>query len=72
MELSKEIGLHIANIRKSKSISQEELAFSSKIARSYIGAVERGEKNISVLYLKKISDVLQITLFDFFKTLNYE
>ena len=67
MELSKKIGIAISQIRKSKNISQEDLAYTCGIARSYFGAIERGEKRISVIYLKKITDKLEITLSDFFK-----
>jgi len=66
MDFSKKLGKTIVSIRKEKGISQEELAFNCGISRSYFGAIERGEKKISVAYLKKITDKLGITLSSFF------
>ena len=54
------LGLRIQQFRKKKGWSQEEFAFESGLDRSYVGGVERGERNISVLNLKKIADVLKV------------
>lgn len=67
MDLTKLIGLIIIKLRKEKGMSQEDLAFSCGIARSYFGAIERGEKRISVLYLQKITEKLDIKLSKFFE-----
>lgn len=60
------IGKKIREIRTKKSISQEKLANMAGIDRAFMGRVERGEKNISILRLKKIADVLGIQLKDIF------
>lgn len=54
------IGKNIKRIRTKEKLSQEELAFKAKLHRTYIGSVERGEKNVTVLNLVKIADALNI------------
>jgi transcriptional regulator with XRE-family HTH domain len=46
--------------RKEKGLSQERLALEAEINRTYMGGVERGEENISLLSILKITDVLQM------------
>ena len=45
-KLSQEFGKVIQNLRKEKGLSQEELGFRSNLHRTYIGMIERAEKNI--------------------------
>lgn len=59
-ELALTIGTNIREIRKNKSISQEQLALLTTIDRSYLGRIERGEVNITVEKLYQISNTLQI------------
>jgi transcriptional regulator with XRE-family HTH domain len=54
-----EIGNRIRDLRVLADLSQEKLAFESELDRTYIGSVERGERNISVINLKKISNALK-------------
>lgn len=54
------IGNNIRKNRNIKKLSQEELAFKAGLHRTYIGSVERGEKNITVLNLIKIAESLNI------------
>lgn len=44
----KEFGLRIKQLRTEKNISQEKLSFETGFHRTYIGMIERGERNISL------------------------
>jgi len=62
------LGVTLRDIRKSKNLSQEELSIKCNLHRTYIGMVERGEKNITITSLIKITDALGIDLIYFFKS----
>lgn len=62
----KQLGIRIRELRISQSVSQEKLAFICDLDRTYVGSVERGERNISVLNLKKLSASLNVSLAQFF------
>jgi transcriptional regulator with XRE-family HTH domain len=55
-----QIGKMIRELRIKASLSQEKLAFTCNLDRTYIGSVERGERNISALNLRKIAKALNI------------
>lgn len=54
------IGNRIRELRTEADFSQEKLAFACDLDRTYIGSVERGERNISVINLRKIAKALKI------------
>ena len=63
----KEFGLKIQQRRKQLGISQEELAFRAGFHRTYLGMIERAERNITLSNLKRLADALDIkikTLFE--------
>jgi transcriptional regulator with XRE-family HTH domain len=53
-----EIGKAVKTQRKSLKMSQEALADQSGIDRSHMGKIERGERNVTLLNLLRISDAL--------------
>ena len=55
-------GKNVQLYRKAMNISQEELAFRAELNRTYIGMVERAERNISLKNAKKIADALNVKL----------
>lgn len=61
------IGIRIKQVRKKKGLTQEELAEKAGINASYMGTVERGERNISIETLEKIIRGLDMTPSDFFQ-----
>ena len=65
-DLLKIIAYNIRKFRREKGISQEELADLSHVHRTYIGMLERAEKNVTVLSLDRISKALNHSIGDFF------
>ena len=53
-------GERIRALRKRASLSQEELAATCGLHRTYVGAVERGERNISLLNIVLIAHALRV------------
>lgn len=54
-------GSHLAELRKSLGWSQERLAIESGLARSYVGGIERGERNLSLINICKLSETLGVS-----------
>ena len=63
-------GANVREIRKKKKISQEELAYRADLHRTYIGMIERAEKNITLINIEKIANALEVELIDLFKLYN--
>jgi len=61
-----QLGRRIRKLREQAGISQENLGFLSGLHRTYVGAIERGERNPSVLSLKKLADALKVRVGDLF------
>jgi transcriptional regulator with XRE-family HTH domain len=55
------LGEKIRKLRKKIGISQEELGFRSGLHRTYIGAIERAEQNVSIDNIHKISKALKVS-----------
>jgi transcriptional regulator with XRE-family HTH domain len=56
------LGKAIRRIRIAQNISQEKLALMAEVDRSYVGRVERGDNNVAILTLSKISLALDVSL----------
>ncbi|MGQ7263567.1 helix-turn-helix domain-containing protein [Vreelandella sp. V005] len=59
-------GQRVREIRKSRGLSQEGMAALAGVDRSYMGHIERGEKNITLTKIYQISDALGIEVADLF------
>lgn len=59
-------GKTIRKIRKEKEFSQEELAHRADLHRTYIGMIERAEKNITLLNIEKLAKALDVNVTDLF------
>ena len=61
-EIRKKFGVRVRQLRKEKNISQEELAHKANLHRTYIGMIERAEKNITLLNIEKIANALEVSI----------
>ncbi len=62
MSIYAEIGQSIVALRKSRDISQEQLALECDMAVSYLRSIEHGEANPSIRVLARIANVLDVEL----------
>lgn len=69
-EIAKSIGKRIRNYRNNLGLSQEKLAELSGCHPTYIGQIERGEKNATLESIEKISSALDIPLSKLFEKLS--
>lgn len=66
-------GANLKEIRLRNSLSQEKLAFSVELDRSYISDIERGKRNVSLINILKLSKALNVhpkELFDYIEVDN--
>lgn len=61
------VGTNIREIRKQKKMTQEELAEKCDLQTSYLAGVERGDRNITLSTLEKITTGLEINAIDLFE-----
>jgi transcriptional regulator with XRE-family HTH domain len=60
------LGKKIRELRKEKGFSQENFAYEVGLDRTYMGSVERGERNIAALNLIRIAKTLKIEIGELF------
>lgn len=60
-------GERVRVLRQARGLSQEALALAAGLDRTYIGGVERGERNISLLNIQKIAQALGVSPADLLK-----
>jgi DNA-binding XRE family transcriptional regulator len=53
-------GKHLVELRKTRGLSQEKLALESGLARSYIGGIERGKRNIALVNICVLAKTLEV------------
>jgi transcriptional regulator with XRE-family HTH domain len=63
----KRLGNRVRKLRKARKWSQEELAHESGLARSFTGAIERGEKDLRLTTLVKLANTFRVPLGELFK-----
>jgi transcriptional regulator with XRE-family HTH domain len=62
-------GRTVREIRKAQGLSQEAFADKAGIDRSYMGHIERGEKNITLSKIYEIADALNMAVSDLFRAI---
>jgi transcriptional regulator with XRE-family HTH domain len=65
-DIQRQLGDRIRKLRQRKGWSQEEFADISGLHRTYIGAVERGEKNLTISTIHTLSKTLGTTIAQLF------
>ena len=60
-------GQRVRTLRKSAGLSQEQLALKCGLDRTYIGGVERGERNIGIVNIEKIARAIDLSPKDLFE-----
>lgn len=69
-DIAKLVGQRIRNYRTQLGLSQEKLAELSKCHPTYIGQLERGEKNATLESVERISSALNVTLSELFEKID--
>ena len=54
-------GRAIRDLRRARKVSQEQLGYDSGLHRTYIGGIERGERNPSLANILRIADALEVS-----------
>jgi transcriptional regulator with XRE-family HTH domain len=63
-------GENVRHFRRKLNISQEELAERADFHRTYIGMIERAEKNITLINMEKIANALKVKIEDLLKPIS--
>jgi transcriptional regulator with XRE-family HTH domain len=56
------VGKNVRKFRLQKGLTQEELAFAAKIDLTYVGGIERGRRNPSLLVMARVAEALSVPL----------
>jgi transcriptional regulator with XRE-family HTH domain len=56
------VGRNVRKIRQQRRMTQEKLAFEAEIDLTYVGGIERGKRNPSLLVLARIAEALSVPL----------
>ncbi len=67
MTVNKQLGYRIRYLREEKGLSIEALALEADINRNYLGDLERGMRNPTVVVLNKIAKALEVDLSTLFE-----
>jgi transcriptional regulator with XRE-family HTH domain len=70
-DLRNVFGRAVRRVRTERNLSQERLAGESGLDRSYVGGIERGDRNPSLLAIGKIACALEISLADLFAACDF-
>jgi transcriptional regulator with XRE-family HTH domain len=56
------VGANVRRLRHAKGLTQEQLAFEAQIDLTYVGGIERGRRNPSLLVMARVADALDVEL----------
>lgn len=66
MDIRKQFGMRVGQLRRSKHLSQEDLADLSGLHPTYISGIERGKRNVSLKNIRRLAIGLHIRIADLF------
>lgn len=61
-DLLASFGRQVRTLRQARNLSQEELAERARVHRTYVGMIERGEKNITLRNIAKLAGALKVPI----------
>ena len=67
MEIKKKFGERVKNLRLEKGWSQEKLALTADLDRTYLPGIEKGDRNVSITVIQKIAIALNVEITELFK-----
>lgn len=65
-EILLKFGEKVRKLRNERNLSQEQLSFKADLHRTYIGMIERAEKNITLINIERIAKALDVEIKDLF------
>lgn len=71
-DLQESFGNRVRQLRIEKGLSQEKFAFKVGMHRTYVGMIERAERNVTLLTVYKIAQALDITISDLLSNIEEE
>ena len=60
MDWPKIVGANVRRLRRDRGLTQEKLALDAAIDLTYLGGIERGRRNPSVIVMARLADVLGV------------
>ncbi len=67
MEIRRRFGLRVRELRDSRGWSQEHLAEECRLHRTYVGGIERGERNVALVNIERIAKALRVPIATLFE-----
>ncbi|MCK6640852.1 MAG: helix-turn-helix domain-containing protein [Bacteroidia bacterium] len=67
MDLRKQFGKRVKQLRQENELSQEGLAHLAELDRTYIPSIEKGERNVSLEVIQKLSKAFKLKISEFLK-----
>jgi len=67
MEIKKAFGKRLRELRQAKGLAQDQLAIKAGLNPSYVGFIERGERNPTLQTIWKLAQALRVDLKEFFE-----
>jgi transcriptional regulator with XRE-family HTH domain len=65
-EAKRRFGARLRTLRKARKMSQEAVALAAGLDRSYLGRIERGQVNVSLINIERIADALGVRMGELF------